>query len=201
MRTLDPTIGNDEILELRHPRVYDTLVDYEPADPARPGIGLALVPHLAASWEVSPDHLDYVFTLRDGLVYSDGTPIRAADFKTSLDRALHPASPPFASYLVDVKDVRVPDDRHVRARALAPVRRLPLRDGDVVRDADPAGVPRRGGDELRRAPLASGPCVLVRWDEGEHLVLRKNPRYWDAARVHLDAIELCSRTSRATPRS
>src|SRR6185437_7324520 len=73
VRTLDPDVGNDEVSIYVIHDVYDTLVSYEPSDPSRPGSGLKLVPHLASSWTVSPDHLDYVFTLRDGITYEDGT--------------------------------------------------------------------------------------------------------------------------------
>ena len=39
-----------------------------------------LAPDLAESWDVSEDGLTYTFHLRDGIVWSDGTPITASDF-------------------------------------------------------------------------------------------------------------------------
>jgi len=54
------------------------------------------------------------------------------------------------------------------------------------------------GDQLRREPLGTGPFVLASWDEGEHLVLRRNPHYWDPERVHLDAIDLFENIPRDT---
>src|SRR5205823_6019906 len=60
VRTLDPDVGNDEVSIYIIHDVYDSLVGYEPSDPDRRGSGLKLVPHLASSWTVSPDHLDYV---------------------------------------------------------------------------------------------------------------------------------------------
>lgn len=48
-------------------------------------------PDLAEAWRVSEDGLRYTFTLRDGLRFSDGTPLTSADFKWSWERALRPA--------------------------------------------------------------------------------------------------------------
>lgn len=41
--------------------------------------GYPLVPHIAKSWEVSPDYRTYVFTLRRGMRWSDGQPFTADD--------------------------------------------------------------------------------------------------------------------------
>ena len=44
-----------------------------------------LAPDLAESWDVSEDGLTYTFHLRDGIVWSDGTPITASDFHHGID--------------------------------------------------------------------------------------------------------------------
>jgi len=41
--------------------------------------GYPLVPHVAKSWEVSPDYRTYTFTLRAGMRWSDGEPFTAED--------------------------------------------------------------------------------------------------------------------------
>ena len=43
-------------------------------------------PHLAESWKYDKDGTAVTFTLRDGLVFSDGSPIDAAAVKKSLER-------------------------------------------------------------------------------------------------------------------
>src|SRR5699024_2631110 len=40
----------------------------------------SLQPELATGYTVSDDGLTYTFTLREGLLWSDGTPLTAADF-------------------------------------------------------------------------------------------------------------------------
>ena len=40
---------------------------------------------IAESWEVSPDGLTYTFVIRDGVTYSDGTPLDASSVKKNLE--------------------------------------------------------------------------------------------------------------------
>ena len=49
--------------------------------------GATLVPYLAKALpDVSSDGKTYTFTLRSGLKYSDGTPVKASDFKKTIER-------------------------------------------------------------------------------------------------------------------
>jgi ABC-type oligopeptide transport system substrate-binding subunit len=48
------------------------------------------VPAAAESWEVSSDGLHYTLKLRDGLAYSDGTPLTASNFEYAWKRLLDP---------------------------------------------------------------------------------------------------------------
>jgi oligopeptide transport system substrate-binding protein len=49
-----------------------------------------VIPAAAESWEISPDGLTYTFHLRAGARWSNGEPVRAADFKFAWRRALLP---------------------------------------------------------------------------------------------------------------
>jgi ABC-type oligopeptide transport system substrate-binding subunit len=49
-----------------------------------------LVPHAARSWEVLDEGRRYRFHLRDDLVWSDGSPLTAADFEWAFKRNLNP---------------------------------------------------------------------------------------------------------------
>lgn len=49
-----------------------------------------ITPWLAKSWEVSPDGLTYVFHLRDGVSFSDGTPLDAEAVRVNLARIRDP---------------------------------------------------------------------------------------------------------------
>ncbi len=71
--------------------VYDGLVGFRRV----PGPdGLQMVPDLAEALpEISPDRLTYRFTLRDGVRFSDGSPVRASDAAQSLRRLFRVLSP------------------------------------------------------------------------------------------------------------
>ncbi len=67
----------------------------------------ALQPALASSWEVRDGGREIVFTLRPGIRFSDGSPIRAGDVVESWLRLLDPEDPaPLAWLLGDVEGAR-----------------------------------------------------------------------------------------------
>ncbi len=43
-------------------------------------------PQMLAGWDISEDRLSYTFHLRDGLLWSDGTPVTAGDCVASIRR-------------------------------------------------------------------------------------------------------------------
>src|SRR5512139_2139061 len=57
-------------------------------------------PGCAESWTVSADGLTWTFRLRANLVWSDGTPLTAADFVYSLRRVLDPATAASLAYFL-----------------------------------------------------------------------------------------------------
>ncbi|MGC2241122.1 MAG: ABC transporter substrate-binding protein, partial [Acidimicrobiia bacterium] len=65
--------------------LFDRLVERWPDD--------TIVPSLAERWEISDDGLTYRFSLRDGLEWSDGTPLTAHDVEFGLKRNLDPHEP------------------------------------------------------------------------------------------------------------
>ncbi|WP_342359647.1 ABC transporter substrate-binding protein [Terrarubrum flagellatum] len=73
------TTGYTPILMMRN--TYDSLVRIE-GNPPKP------VPHLAASWTVSPDGMEYVFKLDPKAKFHDGTPVDADAVKYNFDRIL-----------------------------------------------------------------------------------------------------------------
>src|SRR4029450_7383193 len=109
--------------------LFDRLVE---ACPER-----TIVPSLAERWEISDDGLRYVFHLREGLQWSDGTPLTAHDWVFGIRRMLAPDAPgsSVAIYFVlengqdfylrrnedaDAIGVRALDDRTVEFRLAAP---------------------------------------------------------------------------------
>jgi ABC-type transport system substrate-binding protein len=188
-------IANDEFGYFMLRPLFDTLVDFSPS-------GRDIIPRLAERWEVSVDGLVYTFELRPGIAFSDGTPITAAHFKYSFERTLRAQDSPFTTYLGDVEGARdvidgkttacagitTPSDRRLVIRlagvnpALLDILTMPFTAPQRAQHV------ARAGDQLRRNPDATGPFRLASWDEGNQIVLVRNPHYFEPRRAHLEVI-------------
>ncbi|MFI4987284.1 MAG: ABC transporter substrate-binding protein, partial [Alphaproteobacteria bacterium] len=78
LRILDPIWTTAYITRNYGYMVYDTLFAFD--------ANFKVQPQMVGSWSESADHLSYSFTLRDGLKWHDGQPVRAADCTASLVR-------------------------------------------------------------------------------------------------------------------
>src|SRR3954466_15021994 len=80
--------------------VYTPLLAYKDATGAE---GSKLVPGLAESVP-TPENggLSYTFKLRQGLKYSDGTPVKASDFENTMERMMYLGGP-FSSFFFPIK--------------------------------------------------------------------------------------------------
>jgi len=93
--TWDPARAGDTASAAVLAQVFEGLTALDPNSKVQPG--------LAKSWTVSDDGRHIDFTLRDGIRYSDGTPIAAQDFVDSWFRLLDPQHrAPLVSLLNDV---------------------------------------------------------------------------------------------------
>ncbi len=94
---------------------YDGLVRVEGAPPK-------VVPHLAASWTVSPDGLEYVFKLDQSARFQDGTPVTANAVAYSFRRTLRLAKGNawMIAGVVDPNGIEALDVQTVRFKLLKP---------------------------------------------------------------------------------
>ena len=163
------------------------------------------MPGAAESWTVSPDGRVYTFTLRANSRWSDGKPMTAEDWVWSFRRMLDPKTAyPLASRLFPIRNarevamgrqpasalgVRAVDARTLRMELENPTPYLT----DVMMTAA-MPVPRHviekhGAAWLRPENFVSnGPFVLDEWRPNGHVRLRRNPHFWGADRVKLDAV-------------
>jgi len=166
-------------------QVFDRLVE---AWPER-----TIVPSLAERWEISDDGLHYVFHLRQGATWSDGTPLTAHDVEYGIKRLLDPKAPgaSVAIYFVleeaqgyylerhddlDRVGVRALDDLTVEFRLAAPAPYFlsvlnrpdggPLPRHAIERDGDDWAVPEN--------QVVSGPFRIERLDEGQLVLARRD---------------------------
>ena len=169
------------------------------------GPSRAIEPALAASWQVTDNGTKVTFTLRDGLVFSDGSPLRASDVVHSWRRLFNAADPsPLASLIADVKGARellagtatdpstlgvsAPDDRTVVVTMLRGGGDLPA----IVSGAPFAVVPPATGDgEISPDPskmVVSGAYNLSSVTDTE-FVLKANAHYW-AGKPAIDTVHM-----------
>ncbi len=200
LNTIDPALANDTTAGIPTRLIHEGLINYAPGS-------VELAPALAERWEVSPDGRTYTFHLRPGIVFSDGSVITSEDFRYSWERMLNPRrlpSPGGENYrlIVGFTDFRegraahlagveTPDPRTIIVRLTEPDRTflnlIAMRFASVV----PRRVVEALGDErFGQRPVGAGPFTLDVWEPNTRIVMRRNPRYWDAQRTHLDAIEM-----------
>ncbi|MDH4165771.1 MAG: peptide ABC transporter substrate-binding protein [Gammaproteobacteria bacterium] len=164
------------------------------------------VPAAAESWTVTPDGLEYRFTLRDGLRWSNGDVLRAADFVAGMRRLVDPnTASPYAHFIDPVLNagaitrgemklgdlgVSAPDDRTVLIRLATPAPYLlGLLSQPGTFPVHGPSLAAHGAEYARPGKLVSnGAFVLADWVIGSHVVLRRNAHYWNNAATGLEAV-------------
>jgi ABC-type transport system substrate-binding protein len=158
------------------------LVDYPPVSGYR---GTRLVPEVAAALpQVSADRLTYVFRIRPGWRFSDGSLVMARSFARALSRAVSPRLvSPAGPYLREVASWRASGDTlTIRLRRPAPdfVQRLALPYFCAV----PTWAPDQQDDRLPSA----GPMYVADYQPGRALTLKRNPYYHGPRRARVGKV-------------
>ena len=128
-----------------------------------------VIPDLAESYNISDDSLTYTFKLRDGLLFSDGTPISASDvvfsYKTIMENATSIDLSVVESITAEGNDVviKLTQPRSVFILTVATV--------GIVPEA-------AYGDDFALSPVSSGPYKLVQYDVDQQFILESNEHYY-----------------------
>jgi peptide/nickel transport system substrate-binding protein len=163
--------------------------------------GAQVVPALADDLpEISDDGLVYTFRLREALVYSDGSPVRAGDVRYALDRLRRMESPGVHWFEV-VREVRADDAaRTIEIRLAEPQPDFLELLATPLAAPVPRGTPPL---EQRKRPIPStGPYRVERFVPRREVVLVRNSRFralpgvpvGNAARIHV-ALSPANRTA------
>lgn len=165
-----------------------------------------VVPAAAESWLISPDGLVYTFTLREGLRWSDGSPLTAQDFVAGLQRSITPATGnTFAQMLSAIRNARgvldgsalattlgvsAPDARTVMIQLEAPTPYLlGLLSHPTSFPVHQPSLGQWGRDFARPGRLVSnGAYTLEAWVVQSHVRLIRNPRYWNNAHTVIESV-------------
>ncbi|WP_046112078.1 ABC transporter substrate-binding protein [Aquincola tertiaricarbonis] len=185
--------------------IYDALTHWDLSKADAPSV---LVPGLAASWAVdAADKTKWLFKLRPGVKFHDGSPLNADAVVWNVNKVLDKAAPHFdasqvgvtASRMPTLKSARKIDDLTVELLTSEPDSFLPINLTNLFM-ASPAhweaklkAVPAATTDPAERAkaawtafaadPSGSGPFKVTRFVARERLELAANKAYWDAKRT------------------
>jgi peptide/nickel transport system substrate-binding protein len=148
-----------------------------------------VVPQLATALPViSPDGKTVTIALRQGVRFADGTAFTAAAVKTTLERNLTLPESARKSELGPIASVDATDPQTVVIHLKTPfaplVAALADRAGMVM---SPAAL-QRLGNNFASAPVCVGPFKFANRVPQSSIDVVRDPDYYDAAKVHLDAI-------------
>ena len=161
-----------------------------------------LIPGMAARWQVSADGRVWTFHLRDGLRWSNGEALTAADIVASFRRAFAPqTAAPFAEQfdaVLNAADVQsgqiapdrlgidAPDAGTIRVRTSRQVFLPALLTLPIAFPVYLPAVTQYGNQHTRPGHLVSnGAYRLVAWTPQANLTVERNPRFHDAAHVRI----------------
>ncbi len=166
-----------------------------------------LIPGQAESWEVSEDGLTWTFHLRDGLKWSDSSDLTAKDFEYSWKRVCDPmVAAPYAETVLgmvagfneaiggdlDALQVVAQDDKTLVVTLANPCSYFgslaafatlsPVQQATVEANGDAWAV-------AAETYICNGPFYISEWVPGSHILMSKNPNYWNADAIKLDGIK------------
>ncbi len=142
----------------------------------------SLSPGLAESFE-HPDPATWVYTIREGVTFHDGSPLTAADVVASMNRHLDPEVGSFwYSAYQNVASIAQSGDRQVTVTMTGPDALFNLGMGGsagVIESA--ATLAEKGADygNSTGGVNCTGPFALADWESGESITLTRYDEYWD----------------------
>ncbi len=177
---LDPVLNDANVDIWILSNMYDTLL--LPTDD-----GKGVQPGLASDYKLADDGLSVTLTLRDGIKFSDGSPITPDDVIFSLGRASTPDNGIWGFLISSIAGIESPDAKTVVIKLNRPdpaiIPALSVFNTAIMPKA--AFEAAAGTTDTEKAeafsakPVGSGPFVLESWERGTLMKLVKNPHYWD----------------------
>ena len=160
--------------------VYDTLLKLLP--------GGSVGPNMADI--ASEDGITWRMTLRDGIEFTDGTPLNAAAVVFNITEIMNPDNGSVQRRVVsDIEEMNVLDSLTVEFVLGEPDGNFPeaftttpgMIASPTAYQADP--------DAFGRNPVGAGPFMVDSHLRDSTLKLVRNPNYWDQPKPYLDAVE------------
>jgi oligopeptide transport system substrate-binding protein len=168
------------------------------------------VPAQAEGVQISDDGLNYTFTLRNGIKWSNGDPVTSHDFEYAWLTALDPDTANIYAYIISTfvkgadefntgkgsaEDVAIetPDDKTLKVTLLAPAPYwLGLMAFFTYYPQNQKFVEKQGNNYAQTpdALLYNGPYTMTEFNPTEGATLEKNENYWDKGNVDIQKVEI-----------
>ena len=189
--TLDPHAQNEGPTHMVSRQVYESLVTRT--------VDMSIQPQLATSWTTT-DPETWVFQIRDGVVFSDGSPLKASDVVFSINRALSGASD--VKELIDsITSVKATFNNQVEIKTDGPNPIL-LNQLSQIFIMSEAWSKKNGCEQSQDYDasqetycsinaMGTGPFVITLREQNTRTVFERNNNWWgDQSQHNLDKIEL-----------
>jgi peptide/nickel transport system substrate-binding protein len=141
-----------------------------------------LTPALAESF-AHPSPTTWVYTIRDGVTFHDGTPLTAADVVASMQRHLDPAvGSSWYSVYQNVVSIEQTGEREVTVTEATPDSQFNLAMGGAAGVIESAATLAEAGADYGNSTggvNCTGPFSLTEWKAGERITLTRYDDYWD----------------------
>ncbi len=198
---LDPAQGPDANSGIAVGMIYTGLVKFDK--------NLNVVPD-QATWTTSPDNKVYTFTLKQGITFSDGTPVTAQAYVYTLTRALLPeVKSPIATFFLGLI-VGSDEVNNGKTRILAGVKavndstlQITLKQPaayflQIMADSIAFPLNHKVIDQYGQTDwvnhaagngIGTGPFMVKEWDHNVKMVLAPNPQ-WYGAKTKLTEVDM-----------
>lgn len=206
--TLDPAFAKNQSIMWAAHQLYNTLVEIDS--------NLNIVPSLAKSWDVSTDRQTFTFHLRTDVYFQDndafpngkGRKFVANDIVYSLSRITDKATASSGAWIFNnridtVNGFTAVNDSTFQLKLLRPFHPilgiLSMQYCSIIAHE----AVKKYGRDFRRHPCGTGPFQLNLWDEGQALIMHRNPHYWQRDEQgrqlpYLDAVKTSFYDNKAT---
>ena len=187
--TMDPGVsyGDDEIAIFFN--IFEGLVGVDQQTGE-------VVPRIAESWDINEDASEYTFHIRQGVTWSDGTPLNAHDFVYSWQRVLDPNT--ISQYMAALDPIKnatkigagemeltdlgvvATDDNTLVVTLEGPTTFFPLLAATWTYSPVPKHIIDEKAEKWVEAEniVSNGPFIMTAWDHNQQIVVEQNPNYY-----------------------